>query len=78
MVLAAKKRNWELVKLLNDELNACINIPTSSGWYVVHAAIEDNDLETLEHLMKKGVDIYGINRLKPTEEVNIILFSQSI
>ena len=65
---AAKKREWETVKwlILNG---ACVNMPSSSKWYPVYAALKDSNLEMLELFMKKGVDIYEYKKITNNDEV---------
>ncbi|XP_066934318.1 uncharacterized protein [Clytia hemisphaerica] len=58
LVMACKARDWETAYLL-IEMEACVNIPTSSEWYPVHAALEDHNEEMLDVFMNNGVDIYG-------------------
>ena len=65
---AAKKREWETVKWLIFN-GACVNMPSSSGWYPVYAALKDSNLEMLELFMKKGVDIYGYKKITNNHEV---------
>ena len=57
-------------------LGACVNIPTSSEWYAVHAALEDKNEKMLKFFMEKGVDIYGVTTMNVSEEV--ILFYSAI
>jgi len=66
--MASKNRHWNIVKILVN-LGACVNIPTSSDWYSVHAAIEDSDEEWLHFFMNNGVDIYGYAGIKSTDKV---------
>ena len=56
--MACKKRNWPAAILLID-MGACVNIPTSSEWLPVHAALEDQNEEMLDKFINNGVDIYG-------------------
>ena len=65
---AAKKREWETVKWLISN-GACVNMPSSSDWYPVYAALKDSNLEMLELFMKKGVDIYGYKKITNNDEV---------
>ena len=68
--MASKSRDWSMVKHL-VELGACVNIPTSSEFYPVHACIEDADEDMLSFFMVKGVDIYGYTKINSTEKVFI-------
>eukprot|EP00111_Clytia_hemisphaerica_P016832 TCONS_00049917-protein len=68
MALACRQRSWRMVNLLLD-LKACVNIPTSSEWYPVHASLEDENEKMLDRFMDSGVDIYGYKSIKTSKEL---------
>lgn len=68
MVIASKSRRWEIVEILVN-LKACVNIPTSSEWRPVHAAIEDENMIRLRYFMDNGVDIFDQQKFTDDEEV---------
>ena len=74
LALAAQKRNWKIVKWLTVN-KSCVNIPNSSGWYPVHATLEENNEEMLDFFMKNGVDIYDYKKITNNEHVRKRLFS---
>ena len=56
-------------------MKACVNIPTSSEWYPVHAALEDQNEQMLDKFMDSGVDIYGYKSISTSKEVGMFRVS---
>ena len=52
LTYAANRRQWDTVEwlILNG---ACVNMPNSSKWYPVYAALEDSNLEMLDLFLSK-------------------------
>ena len=73
LVIASEKRNWELVKMLVNDMNADINIKTRTDQRAINYAIRSGRADVINLLFEHDTECHNWKDITPSEEV-ITLF----